>query len=358
MLPRVGHLSNLEAPEGFSSALARFLSRVFDAMPFGIRCPPAWHTITRCVVLLSPTVVLAFCTRFRAGAERAAAPAASGSDPFHRPLDQILDVNVRDGLVYYRALQSSRGALDRYVASLNVSTATYDALVARSEDGVLGERVQRLRPADRRRPLSDPRHEQRLPGVEHPPDSRRVRSDEASGGRAERDARRDREDHPRRSSTSRGCRSRSAAAPSAAAGCGAKPTRRRGCRSSSSRFRPSSSTRQRLLKVDRAGGQVSTTPIVSWHEAEFVAAYGSKAGERFATRSPIERALIAFITPHVLPLERGVPRREPVQGHVPSLRLAAERSDRRADRVESRAALGSRLEALGKILECDLEGSA
>ncbi len=29
VLPRVGHLSNLEAPEGFSSALARFLSRVF-----------------------------------------------------------------------------------------------------------------------------------------------------------------------------------------------------------------------------------------------------------------------------------------------------------------------------------------
>ena len=48
------------------------------------------------------------------------------ADPLHRPLDQILDVNVRDGLVYYRALQSSRGALDRYVASLNVPTATYD----------------------------------------------------------------------------------------------------------------------------------------------------------------------------------------------------------------------------------------
>jgi type IV secretory pathway VirB2 component (pilin) len=35
-------------------------------------------------------------------------PPPAGSDPLHRPLDQILDVNVRDGLVYYRALQSSR----------------------------------------------------------------------------------------------------------------------------------------------------------------------------------------------------------------------------------------------------------
>jgi hypothetical protein len=63
-------------------------------------------------------------------------------------------------------------------------------------------------------------------------------------------------------------------------------------------------TKQRLLKVDRPAGQVSTTPILSWHEAEFVAAYGSKAGDRFAARSPIERALIAFITPHLLPLEK------------------------------------------------------
>ena len=52
---------------------------------------------------------------------------AAGSDPLHRPFDQILDQNVRDGMVYYRALLSSRGALDRYVASLNVPAATYDA---------------------------------------------------------------------------------------------------------------------------------------------------------------------------------------------------------------------------------------
>src|SRR6185312_12302936 len=51
---------------------------------------------------------------------------AAGSDPLHRPLDQILDVNVRDGMVYYRALKSERGRLDRYVASLAVPQATYD----------------------------------------------------------------------------------------------------------------------------------------------------------------------------------------------------------------------------------------
>ena len=43
----------------------------------------------------------------------------------HRPYDQILDLNVRDGMVYYRALRGERAKLDRYVASLNVPAATY-----------------------------------------------------------------------------------------------------------------------------------------------------------------------------------------------------------------------------------------
>ena len=144
---------------------------------------------------LISTVVLAVCIGVVStkGAQLAPPPAA---DPFHRPLDQILDVNVRDGLVYYRALQSSRGALDRYVASLNVPTATYDGWSKEAKMAfwvnaynaiVLQTVVSRL---------SDPRHEQRLPGGEHPADSRRIRSAEAPRRRPKRDARRDRQDDP------------------------------------------------------------------------------------------------------------------------------------------------------------------
>ena len=35
------------------------------------------------------------------------------TDALHRPFDQILDIQVRDGLVYYRALRGERGRLDR-----------------------------------------------------------------------------------------------------------------------------------------------------------------------------------------------------------------------------------------------------
>src|SRR3954453_14470807 len=50
---------------------------------------------------------------------------AAGTELLHRPFDQMLDANVRDGLVYYRALKGERGRLDRYIASLNVPAATY-----------------------------------------------------------------------------------------------------------------------------------------------------------------------------------------------------------------------------------------
>ena len=39
-------------------------------------------------------------------------------DALHRPFDEILDLYVRDGLVYYFALKQERGKFDRYVQSL------------------------------------------------------------------------------------------------------------------------------------------------------------------------------------------------------------------------------------------------
>jgi hypothetical protein len=58
-----------------------------------------------------------------------------------------------------------------------------------------------------------------------------------------------------------------------------------------------------MLRIDRLDNQISVTPILSWREPEFVAAY-DKSDPAFVTRSPIERALIAFIRPNLLPLEK------------------------------------------------------
>src|SRR4030095_10205488 len=53
------------------------------------------------------------------------AQSSGATEALHRPLDQILDLNVRDGLVYYRALRADRGRLDRYATSLNVAPEVY-----------------------------------------------------------------------------------------------------------------------------------------------------------------------------------------------------------------------------------------
>ena len=51
------------------------------------------------------------------------------------------------------------------------------------------------------------------------------------------------------------------------------------------------------------------TPIISWRETEFTAAYADKADAVFAQRSPVEKAVIAFITPHLLPSEKELIRK-------------------------------------------------
>ena len=101
--------------------------------------------------------------------------------PLHRPFDEILDIYVRDGLVYYFALKQERAKFDRYVQALGEVTRRHaQGLAARSPAGVLDQRLQRVRAADRDRRLSDSRQGAGLSGQQHPADSRRVRAAHSS----------------------------------------------------------------------------------------------------------------------------------------------------------------------------------
>src|SRR6185436_19782633 len=51
-------------------------------------------------------------------------------------------------------------------------------------------------------------------------------------------------------------------------------------------------TRAQCLHIDRDAGTISVSPIFSWHEQEFTAAYANAAPAAFAARSPIERAVL------------------------------------------------------------------
>jgi hypothetical protein len=227
----------------------------------------------------------------------------STAEPIHRPLDQILDVYVRDGFVYYRALQSERSRFDRYVSSLNAPAATYagwsreqqmafwlnayNAFVLRTvidHYPIRGKSPQypansirqipgafeKTKHAAAGRSLTlDEIEKEVLPGFKDPRlylalgrgavGSGRLRSEAFSGDRLEQQL--------------------DAVAADAM-------------------------TQKEIVHFERDAGTLSVSPIFSWREAEFVAAYDKGASGPFAQRSPIERAILAFVQPRLLPLEK------------------------------------------------------
>ena len=221
----------------------------------------------------------------------------------HRPLDQILDVYVRDGLVYYRALKTERGRLDRYVSSLNVPAATYTGWTREGQmafwinayNAFVLQTVINHYPIKGKAATYPSSSVRQIPGAfertKHRAAGRSVTLDEI-----EKTILPEFKDPRVYLALGRG-----------AVGSG----RLRSEAYTTARLMEQLEsvhadfmTQQEMLKIDRQAATVSVTPIVSWHEAEFVAAYAEKADPRFAQRSPIERAILTFIAPKLLPLER------------------------------------------------------
>ena len=228
---------------------------------------------------------------------------ASTADPFHRTFDQMLDLNVRDGMVYYRSLQSQRGRLDQYVASLNVPADTYAkwsqpqqmAFWVNAYNAIVLQTVVSQYPI-RGKSAEYPAGSIRLiPGAfektKHRVAGRSLTLDEIEKTVLPEFK------EPRLF---------------LALGRGAVGSGRLRSEAFSADRLPQQldavavdfMTHEQMIKIDRGQGTISVTPILSWREAEFAAAYDPGASGAFAQRSPIERAIIAFITPRLLPLER------------------------------------------------------
>jgi hypothetical protein len=230
-------------------------------------------------------------------------PPPSGTDPFHRVLDQILDINVRDGLVYYRALRGERGRLDRYAASLNVPAATYESWSREQQMAfwVNAYNVFVLQTVISNYPIKGRSAEypatsiRQIPGafdrIPHRAAGRTLTLDEI-----EKTVIPEFKEPRLHLALGRG-----------AIGSGrlrSEAYTAERMKSQLDALQAEFVTEQPMLKVDRSAGVVSVTPILSWHDAEFIAKYDPGATGTFAERSPIERALVAFIVPHLLPLER------------------------------------------------------
>lgn len=230
-------------------------------------------------------------------------PPSPAAGTMHRAFDEILDLNVRDGLVYYRALQSGRAQLDRYIGSLDVPSATYEswskeakiAFWLNAYNAIVLQTVINRYPIRGKSDLYPPSSIRQIPGafetLKHRAAGRSVSLDEI-----EKTILPEFGDPRLHLALGRG-----------AIGSG--------------RLRSEAYTAERLaaqlddvqkefasetnmIKIDRDSGRIAVTAIVSWNSDHFIKAYDTGANGALAQRSPIERALIAFIKPHLLPLEQ------------------------------------------------------
>ena len=231
---------------------------------------------------------------------RAQEPAPPPVDPLHRPFDTILDIYVRDGLVYYRALKLERPRFDQYVQSLAEAQVpsgdrnrqlafwvnAYNAFVLRTvidNYPIAGRAAMYPRNSIRQIPGSFEKRPFRAAG-------RSVTLDQI-----EKDIIVPLGDARALLALGRGAlgggRLRSEAYTAERIDTQLEAIAREAV------------DRRELVFVDRANGLLSVNPMFSWREAAFVQSYADKAAPMFAQRSPLERAVLGLIGPTAIRTE-------------------------------------------------------
>jgi hypothetical protein len=223
----------------------------------------------------------------------------SNVHPLHQPFDRLLDTYVRDGFVYYNALRIERAALDRYVASLNSPTAAalakgtadeqkafwinaYNALVLRT---VIDHFPIRGRAKEY--PASSIRQ---IPGAFEKA-VHRVAGRVVSLDGIEKEILGPLGDPRALLALGRGAYGGGRLRSEAFDG----PT----IEKLLAAVAEETVSRGTLVKIDPSANTVSLSPLFSWREAVFAEALADKADPVFAERSPLERAVLALIMPHL-----------------------------------------------------------
>jgi hypothetical protein len=216
----------------------------------------------------------------------------------HAPFEQVLDTYVRDGMVYYRAVKSDRSRLDRYIGALNVPEArvagwSRDAQVAfwvNAYNALVLRTVVNAYPISGGSPDYPPGSVRQIPGafetIRHPVGGRLLSLDEietdvlAGFG----DARiflllgRGALGSPRLRSEAITAERLERQLTEAVAECARRVT---------------------CVQLDEGLGTVTVTPLIGWRQDHFISSFAAQAGAPFADRSPIERAIVAMIYPHL-----------------------------------------------------------
>jgi len=232
-----------------------------------------------------------------------ARPWAQTAATIHTPFDKILDTYVRDGFVYYLALQKERGALDRYVASLDVPQTRVEAWPKPDQeafwlnayDAIVLRTVIDAYPIKGKSSDYPPKSIRQIPGafdqLKH-----RVGGQLLTLDQIEKDILVKFGDARLILALGRG-----------AIGSG---------RLRSEVFQGDSLDQQLALVVNECASRVScvkidrdknifeVTPLISWREDAFVQSFAEAGQAIWPNRSPIERAVAAMVFSHLFPSER------------------------------------------------------
>ena len=233
----------------------------------------------------------------------AQSPAPADLDPLHKPWDEILDLYVRDGLVYYRALKQERNRFDRYVQSL--SDVTADTVKSWPPDRQLAYWINAynafvLRTVIDSYPIRGKSPDYPVNSIRQIPGAFERRQFRA-GGRMltldalEKDVIGGFNDARALLALTRG----------ATGGPRLKSEAFTAARIDSQlETMVSELVRSRdLVFVDVASERLSVNPIFSWREEIFTRSLASRAPAVYASRSPLERAVLALIDPLLVPNE-------------------------------------------------------
>ena len=235
----------------------------------------------------------------------AVTPATAQEDPAgearRKTFDEFLDLYVRDGYVYYRALRSERSRFDAYVNSLSgvqIDALSRDEQVAfwlNAYNALVLRTVIDHYPIQGRSPDYPPKSIRQIPGAfERLP--HRVAGRTLTLDQIEQTVLPTFHD-PRvylalgRGSVGGGRLRSEAFAPSR-------------LEAQLTEVANECAGRSECIQIDRQNNRVVVSAIFSWREQEFAAAYGGLAPAAIANRSPIERAVLALVEPKLLTTER------------------------------------------------------
>ena len=225
-------------------------------------------------------------------------PPPPSVDPLHRAFDTVLDIYVRDGLVYYHALKQERPRFDRYVASLAGATLPESAdrnqklaFWLNAYNAFVLQTVIDNYPIQRRSQSFPSGSIRQIPGAFE------RRTFRAAGrtvtlDQIERDIIVPLGDARAVLALGRG-----------ALGGGRLKSEAFSAERIEAQLNAATQEvvdRREMVFVDRQNGILSVNPMFSWREAAFIESFADKAAPVFASRSPLERSVLAIIAPLVV----------------------------------------------------------